>query len=158
MGGRGGSSGITSGGFAALGLKQETSIDPELFNSYSPMYGKYAYQLARDIDEYGDEDQTIVSYTEGSNKAYAVLTLDDDESLDALISTGGRTGTKLLSKVMQYQQSQGKGLYWMVDNFASMKYYDSMGLGKFKSGKTHYEIGAADMKDAIKIVEKRLKK
>lgn len=156
MGGRSSASGVTT--FQNLGMQVESSIDPELFKGTRENYGDYAYELASDVAEYMDEDMTLVSYQQDEHKAYAVLSLRGDEGLEAIISTGGGTGTQLLSKVMRYMHSNGKGMYWRTDNDASRSYYDSMGLGKFREGKSLYKIEASEMKDAIKLVNKKIRK
>lgn len=162
MGGRSGSSGMSGGAtFDSLGLKVENGIDPDMFtNAGKDRYGGYAHELASDIAEYMDEDLTIVSYAQGGHKAYAVLSLKNDEGLEAIVSTGGGTGTKLLSKVMKYLHGQGKGMYWTTDNDASRSYYDSMGLGKYRraGSKSQYSIDRSQMSDAIKLVNKRAKR
>ena len=156
MGGRTSLSGMGGATLQGLGLKIEDSIDPDMFRNHDARYGGYAYELASDVAEYMDEDSILVSYEQGGNKAYAVLT-KGSESLDAIVSTGGGTGTKLLLKIMKYMQGQGRGMFWITDNDASRSYYNSMGLGKFKMGKSMYQIDASQIGDAIKMVNRRVK-
>ena len=108
---------------------------------------------ALDMD---DEGSLLVSYSKGNNTAYALIDTESD-SLDGIVSTGGKAGTDLLGKVMEYQQKQGKGLMWYADNPESIKFYDRMGLGEFGKGNSKsklYEIKASNMNKAIKKVKK----
>lgn len=155
-GSRGGKRAGSSKSLEDLGLKRENNIDEGLFNFTDGRYGNYAQTLAQDINELADDSQTILSMTKGNNKAYAVIEPDTD-TLEAIISTGGGTGTQMLSNILQYQQGQGKGLSWMVDNKASESYYDSMGLGKFKTNNNWYDIKPENMKEVIKLVNKKVR-
>lgn len=155
MGGRGSSSGMSSG-LSKVGLQRESSVDVDRYDFYDTRFGRYAYELADEMDQFGD-DSLLVSFTSGRNKAYAAIDTDSD-TLEGIVSDGGGAGTQLLKRVMQYQSSKGKGLSWMADNPKSDGYYKSLGLGKYATrsrGVALYHVPPSKMADAIKIVNRR---
>lgn len=144
----------------SLGLQREDRVDLSLFNrGWDLVYGDYPKELSEEMD-WAASDTTLVSYTSGKNKAYAAIE-EESDVLEGLVSTGGGTGTDLLSKVMQYQESKGKGISWLANNPESIKYYTHLGLDKFASGNSKskvYEISKDQMKEAMELVNKRRRK
>ena len=138
------------------GLRRESSVDVERFNYFDTLSGRYGYELAQEMDEFGGDDM-LVSYSKGDNIAYASI---DEESdvLDGIISTGGGTGTQLLMRVMEYQKGKGKGIMWMADHESAIDYYKKIGMSKYISDrgkrKAVYEIDADQVDGAIETIKR----
>lgn len=143
-----------------LGLKKETSVDVDLFDFVDSRSGRYNWNLANEMDEYGF-DNMLVSLSEKGNKAYAALD-EDSDVLSGIVSTGGGTGTKLLLKMMEYQKSRGKGILWLADKKSANDYYKHLGLSKYvtsrSSGSAMYEIKPDQMEEVINGIKGKIKK
>lgn len=134
-----------------LGLKRESGVDVDLFDFFDTKSGRYNWELANEMDEFGG-DGLLVSCSDGGNKAYASLD-EEGDTLEGIVSTGGGMGTKLLKKVMEYQKSRGKGLMWMADKRSAVDYYKHLGFSKYVTSKSPgsvlYEVKPEKMEEAI---------
>ena len=141
-----------------LGFEIEDQVDVELYNFYDGRFGKYAYELAQEMDQFSD-DNLLMSYRIGDNVSFVSLDIESNV-LDGIISTGGGVGTDALYKTLQLQMESGNGIMWLADNEDSVGYYTKLGLKRFANGnkyKSLYSIPNDRMQEALDLVAKHLR-
>lgn len=111
--------------------------DFSIMESLNPdNYTGYARFLASSL-QMGTKYE-LYEFSEGEGRAFVQLndTIKNYTVIEDLGSTGNRTGTEVLLRVMTQTMEQGKNLMWKADNENSISYYNHLGLDKYSSNVT----------------------
>lgn len=126
----------------------EVSLDD--FDFWDTRYGRYAYRLAEDMNDF--TDYPILKLESGKNVAYASFD-QESNTLEGLVSTGGGVGTDLLIRILERQNKKNKELIWLTDNQESFNYYKRLGLRQFSqssnNGSATFTIPANKINDVL---------
>lgn len=153
MGGRGGSSGM-SNFTGRSGIQRAYGVD-------SSKYSGYAKTLAREADEAirNDDDDKWLVYTNTTSRGESFVQYSlEDNYIAALGSTKQGSGaTNLLVSALEDIQRYGDDkapVEWLVYSNDSIKYYDHIGLSKYRTRDT-YRVPRSDLTSVISSLRRR---
>lgn len=159
--GSGKSSSKSSGGAKAAQMKKSVLSDEDVEKFYD--YDDYAGDLASLM-----EGKSVYTLDYNGNKAFADITYDakpDTLFVNYLASTGGGSGTELLTQLAERASSKGLALEWVADENSAKQYYNHLGVQSFGSvqqlGKlvnTRYHISSNKVQDFVSHLRNKKKK
>ena len=147
MGGRGGSSGM--GNSTPSGIQRAYSVDSSRYSGYARILARESNSMMKDDTE---DRWLMYKNTTPNGESFIRYSLEDNY-IAALGSTSQGSGaTNLLTSALRDIQRYGDDsapVEWMVSAQESRRYYDHIGLSKYRKRDT-YTIPRSDIPKVIK--------